>query len=89
MKAAQQKQNLKPEDKSQAAIEIIMQASEGWPGIISRAKAVELAGGAVASGTLANDDCKGVGPTGSFKIGRNRVYPRQGSRDYLIRKIEV
>lgn len=45
------------------------------PPVIARKSTGRIFGGAVSPGTLANDDSRGKGPRGRFKIGRTVVYP--------------
>lgn len=40
----------------------------------------------VAGGSLANDDCKHVGPANRVTIGNKTFYPRAELIDYLVRK---
>jgi hypothetical protein len=46
------------------------------PRFVTRVKAVEILGGALARGTLANMDCAGTGPKERILIGGKIAYPR-------------
>jgi hypothetical protein len=58
-----------------------------WPSdIVSRSEIYSFTGGAVRPGTMANADCDGKGPKGSFMIGRKVVYPVASVIDWLREK---
>jgi hypothetical protein len=59
-------------------MEVFMPASnkKELPVFITRSKAVEILGGIYARGTLANLDCKGLGPSEKIKVGGKIAYPR-------------
>ena len=49
--------------------------ARNWPSShVERSKVAEFSGGAVAPGTLANADSKGIGPEGVTHIGRRVIY---------------
>jgi hypothetical protein len=54
-----------------------------WPDIFSRQEAEKLTGGVVKARTLANLDSLGLGPSGSFKIGRKKCYDRDKFVEWL------
>ena len=48
---------------------------KNWPSShVERSKVGEFSGGAVAPGTLANLDSRGLGPEGATHIGRRVIY---------------
>ena len=50
--------------------------AERWPStFVSRDRIGEFSGGILNSRTLANLDCKGVGPAGRVRVGRKIAYP--------------
>lgn len=70
---------------SENQIKAIKAIADRWKSNIVSRREVELfTGGAVTARNLANLDCKGEGPDGSFYIGRNRVYPVNAMVDWLI-----
>ena len=64
-------------------IELRRQLEASLPEIIARREAPRLLGGVVAAGTLANEDCRGTGPAGAFRIAGRVVYPRESLLDWL------
>ena len=50
--------------------------AERWPAAyVSREKIREFSGGLLHPRTLANLDCKGLGPKGRIRVGRKVAYP--------------
>ena len=48
-----------------------------WPSkLVARSEIARFTGGAFKSGTLANLDSKGEGPSGRFRLGKKIVYPK-------------
>lgn len=76
------------DETREAAIKVIRQAGERWPTtFVPRSKVSQFTGGLIATGTLANCDCEGIGPKGSFRIGRQICYPTSSLCDWLISKL--
>lgn len=53
------------------------------PPAVARSEAPRLTGYMVASGSLANHDSLGTGPTGLFYLGRKAFYPRESLVQWL------
>jgi hypothetical protein len=52
--------------------------ADKWPSsLVARTEIKNFTGGMIASGTLANLESMGIGPEGSFKVGKKRVYTVQ------------
>jgi hypothetical protein len=57
-----------------------------WPSsIVARTDVKQFSGGALCPGTLANEDSRGTGPKGAFKIGKKKVYPVDSLIDYMAK----
>lgn len=70
-------------------IDQLLLMKEKWPStIVSRKKVPEFSGYTIATGTMANEDCKGTGPEGRFRIGSNICYPVDSLIDWLIARAE-
>ncbi len=70
--------------------EAIAEAAKEYPGgFIPRTKVPFFTGGLYSAGYLANCDSRGDGVKGSFRIGRQRVYPLSALADWLIERVEV
>ena len=49
--------------------------ADSWPSAyVARQEIKKFSGGIITPKTLANLDCKGVGPEGRFRVGRKVVY---------------
>jgi hypothetical protein len=49
---------------------------ESWPApFVARREIKRFTGGVFSPGHMANLDCRGEGPQGAFRIGRQTVYP--------------
>lgn len=62
---------------------VFSELSKNLPDIIARHKVSHYFGGAISPKTLANEDSKGQGPAGKFKIGKNVVYPTEDLLKWL------
>lgn len=60
---------------------------EKWPSsIVARTEVKAFSGGALNPGTMANEDSRGTGPEGAFKVGRKTVYPVDGLIDWMSKR---
>jgi hypothetical protein len=72
----------------ESAIQTIKKTAEKWPSsFVARRDSRLFSGGLFAPGSLANADCRGDGPAGAFKIGRQQVYPVESFCNWLIKKM--
>ncbi len=70
--------------------EALRQAGARWPSeFFSRKGLVEFSGGAFSARHLANLDSLGLGPEGSFHLGRSRVYRKDLAIAWLIARVEA
>ena len=58
-------------------------------GIVARTEIPRFTGGAIAVGTIANEESRGKGPEGSFKIGKKKCYSKEPLVDWIISRMEA
>lgn len=69
--------------------DVIRKAADKWPTtFVARNEIKTFTGGLISPGTIANLDCKGEGPEGAFKLGKNVAYPVGPLADWLISRIK-
>lgn len=57
--------------------ELIQSLINNWHGdIVPRTKFYEFSGGAFKPGTMANRDCRKMGPKGRMMLGKSIYYPK-------------
>ena len=79
-----------PNIKKETAIAVIRSAAERWPSsLVARNSIREFTGGLYSPSYLANCDSKGMGPEGSFHIGRQKAYSIDSLCNWLISRLEV
>lgn len=72
------------------AIAVIRNAGERWTSsIVPRNGIDQFTGGVYSPGYLANCDSQGIGPEGSFYIGRQKCYPVDSLVDWLISRLKI
>lgn len=60
--------------------------TQRWPSaFVARSEIGRFTGGMISPGTVANLDCKGLGPEGRITVGKKVVYPV----DALVRWLEA
>lgn len=60
---------------------------ERWPSaVVARTEVKSFTGGVMSEKYMANLDCQGAGPEGSFKLGRKVVYPVDSLVSWLERR---
>lgn len=57
--------------------------------IVARTDVAAFSGGALNPGTMANEDSRGTGPEGAFKIGRKTVYPVANLIDWMSKRASI
>ena len=58
-------------------------------GYVARSEIRRFTGGAVAPGTMANLDSRGLGPQGGIRLGRKVVYPVHDLIAWLESRVKV
>ena len=76
--------------RREQAIQAIRKTAELWPSeIVARTEIPRFTGGAIAVGTIANEESRGKGPEGSFKIGKKRCYAKEDLVTWMISRMEA
>lgn len=59
-----------------------------WPSsLVARSEVGKFTGGVISPGTLANLDCKGLGPQEKIRIGKKVVYDASAFVEWLRKRI--
>lgn len=72
------------------AVAVIRSMSSKWESnFVSRDSIGKFTGGLYTAGYLANEDSRGAGVQGAFRVGRKICYPVDSLCDWLISRLEV
>lgn len=69
------------ESSREDAVQVIREAAENWPDFIPRKLIPEVTNGLYSVGHMANCDSRGTGVKGAFKLGRQKIYPKEVAPD--------
>ena len=61
-----------------------------WPSpIVSRSEIKNFTGGLLSPGTLANLDCRGLGPRNKIRMNRRVAYEKDSLIEWLLARLDV
>lgn len=89
-RAVSENKKMNREQKLQAAEEVVRRIKDQVSGpFIPRRSIPDVTNRLYSVGHMANCDSSGTGPEGSFKLGRQMVYPVNSFCDWLVSRLEV
>lgn len=69
--------------------DLVEKLVSGWGSpIVARRQAGRFSGGSISPRTLANLDCRGLGPEGRFMVGKNVVYPTESLARWIAEQVK-